>query len=322
MPASKKSKTEHPPADASSLLHYYRKPALSEAATASLLKKAKAVRGLSGIKSIQTEYCFNVQLSRPLSAEERTTLVWLLSETFEPDFTAETSFLKASGSTVEIGPRLSYESPWSTNAVSVCKGCGLDNVVRIERSRRYLVSPALNEAARKHFVDLVHDRMTETEYTAPLLTFGPAIEPKPTKTVPVMTEGRKALEKVNEELGLGFDDWDLDYYTNLFAERMGRDPSDCEVFDMAQSNSEHSRHWFFSGRQARAHAPRAPRRARNSTLLQARERANSHALDRGRALCVWCRHAALRGEGALPRPGPATHPRRPAHRPPAPHARR
>jgi phosphoribosylformylglycinamidine synthase len=30
---------------------------------------------------------------------------------------------------------------------------------------------------------------------------------------------------------------------------MGRDPTDCEVFDMAQSNSEHSRHWFFSGRQ-------------------------------------------------------------------------
>ncbi|KAG8461087.1 hypothetical protein KFE25_003656 [Diacronema lutheri] len=249
MPANKKSKAEHP-SSAPSLLHYYRKPALSHAATASLLRKAKAIRGLGSIKSIETEFCFNVELKKPLTAEERTTLVWLLAETFEPEFTAETSFLAAStGSTVEIGPRLSYDSPWSTNAVSVCKGCGLDSVVRIERSRRYLVSPALSDTARHHFVELVHDRMTEMEYKEPLVTFGAPVAPVPTKTVPVMAEGKKALEKVNEELGLGFDDWDLDYYTNLFAERMGRDPTDCEVFDMAQSNSEHSRHWFFSGRQ-------------------------------------------------------------------------
>lgn len=264
MPASKKSKTAPAPAPPA-LLHYYRKPALSEAATASLLAKAKAVKALGGIESIATEFCFNVELTQPLSAEERATLVWLLSETFEPDFTAEASFLPASaGSTVEIGPRLSYDSPWSTNAVSVCRGCGLDKVVRIERSRRYLVAPALGADARARFVELVHDRMTEAEYAAPLLTFGPAVAPKPTTKVPVMAEGRRALERVNEELGLGFDDWDLDYYTKLFAESMGRDPTDCEVFDMAQSNSEHSRHWFFSGRQARARAravPRAPNRS-------------------------------------------------------------
>jgi phosphoribosylformylglycinamidine synthase len=47
-------------------------------------------------------------------------------------------------------------------------------------------------------------------------------------------------------MGLAFDEWDLDYYTKLFKD-MGRDPTNVELFDIAQSNSEHSRHWFFKG---------------------------------------------------------------------------
>ena len=49
--------------------------------------------------------------------------------------------------------------------------------------------------------------------------------------------------------GFGFDEADLDYYTKLFCEELKRDPTSVECFDMAQSNSEHSRHWFFSGHQ-------------------------------------------------------------------------
>ena len=58
-----------------------------------------------------------------------------------------------------------------------------------------------------------------------------------------MAEGRAALERLDKEMGLGFDEADLDYYTNLFVDKLGRDPTDVECFDMAQSNSEHSRHW-------------------------------------------------------------------------------
>ncbi|CAI7787937.1 unnamed protein product, partial [Closterium sp. NIES-54] len=88
----------------------------------------------------------------------------------------------------------------------------------------------------------------------------------PTLNTPCMgmeQEGRKALEQVNKEMGLAFDEWDLDgvnkemglafdewdldYYTRLFREDIGRDPTNVELFDIAQSNSEHSRHWFFKG---------------------------------------------------------------------------
>lgn len=46
-------------------------------------------------------------------------------------------------------------------------------------------------------------------------------------------------------MGLAFDEWDLDYYTKMFRDDLGRDPTNVELFDIAQSNSEHSRHWFF-----------------------------------------------------------------------------
>jgi len=49
--------------------------------------------------------------------------------------------------------------------------------------------------------------------------------------------------------GLAFDDWDLDYYTELFKNKLARNPTSVECFDLAQSNSEHSRHWFFKVRK-------------------------------------------------------------------------
>jgi phosphoribosylformylglycinamidine synthase len=98
------------------------------------------------------------------------------------------------------------------------------------------------------FLALVHDRMTETSYPAPLTTFETGLEPDPVVEIPVLEQGRSALERVNREMGLAFDEWDLDYYTDLFARRIGRNPTSVEVFDIAQSNSEHSRHWFFKGR--------------------------------------------------------------------------
>ena len=49
-------------------------------------------------------------------------------------------------------------------------------------------------------------------------------------------------------MGLGLDDWDIDYYYNLFVKDIGRNPTNVECFDLSQSNSEHSRHWFFKGR--------------------------------------------------------------------------
>ena len=124
--------------------------------------------------------------------------------------------------------------------------------MRIERSRRYRLELApqatLDKNQEKEFLALVHDRMTECPYPAPLSTFETGIKPEPVRLIPLMEEGRAALEKINREMGLGLDDWDLDYYTNLFVKDIKRNPTNVECFDLSQSNSEHSRHWFFRGR--------------------------------------------------------------------------
>ena len=226
----------------------FRRPFLSDEAAATLARKANAKPAVGGvIDSITTEQCFNVEVTSPLTDEEMTTLQWLLRETFEPDQFAESTSL--TGAVVEVGPRLAFQSAWSTNAVGICGNCGLEKVTRLERSRRFQLnaSAPISDAAKIAFASIVHDRMTECVYDEPLATFTTDATPEEVYTVPVLAEGRAALERVDKEMGLAFDEEDFDYYLTLFRDDIGRDPTNVELFDMGQSNSEHSRHWFFGG---------------------------------------------------------------------------
>ncbi|HSW30343.1 MAG TPA: phosphoribosylformylglycinamidine synthase [Longimicrobiales bacterium] len=232
-----------------SLLHRFRHPGLSEARRRALLATARE-RVSAAIRDLDTEFCFNVEVAGSLPPNAEEVLTWLLAETFEPEGFGSRSFLDGGGLVLEVGPRMSFTTAWSTNAVSVCHACGLGVVRRIERSRRFrlAVDGELSDAQVRAFLALVHDRMTECRYPEPLESFATGVRPEPVYTVPVLGEGRAALERINRGMGLAFDDWDLDYYTALFRDKVGRDPTNVELFDIAQSNSEHSRHWFFKGR--------------------------------------------------------------------------
>ncbi|XP_018052547.1 PREDICTED: phosphoribosylformylglycinamidine synthase isoform X3 [Atta colombica] len=94
---------------------------------------------------------------------------------------------------------------------------------------------------------MLGDRMTECRYVKPIETFDHGFRPEKWFEVDIIKKGRSALEEVNFKLGLAFDDWDLDFYTELFLQKLKRNPTSVECFDLAQSNSEHSRHWFFKG---------------------------------------------------------------------------
>ncbi len=233
-----------------SLLHLYRAPGQSAASRHALLQMARQ-RVSPDIQGLDTEYCFNIDASQRLTADQMSALTWLLAETFEPQAFGDRSFLNpADGELLEVGPRMNFSTAWSTNAVSICRACGLDVIKRIERSRRYLLRTGkpLTDEQKVAFLADVHDRMTEMPYPEPLESFETGVQPERTFEVPVLEEGRAALEKINAEMGLAFDDWDLDYYTQLFRDKVGRNPTNVECFDIAQSNSEHSRHWFFKGR--------------------------------------------------------------------------
>jgi phosphoribosylformylglycinamidine synthase len=239
------------------LFHRYRIPALSTFQAAELLTAAQQVVS-PVIHGVATELCFNIAADAPPTSDEMRLLTWLLAETFEPDHFSDSSFLARPSSfpapplILEVGPRMNFTTAWSTNAVSVCHACGLRKIVRIERSRRYRLELApqasLSTDQKRDFLALVHDRMTECAYPEPLRTFETGMRPEPLSVIPLLEEGRPALERINRQMGLGLDDWDLDYYTNLFVKDIKRNPTNVECFDLSQSNSEHSRHWFFRGR--------------------------------------------------------------------------
>jgi hypothetical protein len=75
-----------------------------------------------------------------LTAPRLTSLFLSGIQQFQKDFGCQ-----AAGSDVgrawgmQVGPRMSFQSAWSTNAVSICRSCGLDAVARLEVSRRFLL---------------------------------------------------------------------------------------------------------------------------------------------------------------------------------------
>jgi phosphoribosylformylglycinamidine synthase len=192
------------------------------------------------------EHCFYIEACAPLRAQEVSILNWLLAETFEPEKLNSRSFLAAPADRiVEVGPRLNFETAFSTNAVAICRACGMGGITRLEKSKRWILPPQENRA---RFLSAHHDRMTECEYPHPLESFETGLVPEPVVTIPLLEGGPAALERVNRELGLGMDHWDLGFYYDLFTEKFRRNPTNVECFQLAQANSEHSRHWFFKGR--------------------------------------------------------------------------
>ena len=107
----------------------------------------------------------------------------------------------------------------------------------------------MSSDAEQAIVSLLHDRMTEQRYLSPLTSFQLPGSPKQWVEVDILNQGSEAIREIDKELGLSFDQQDLIYYTHLFRDVLKRNPTSVELFDLAQSNSEHSRHWFFRVRK-------------------------------------------------------------------------
>ncbi|XP_011311335.1 phosphoribosylformylglycinamidine synthase [Fopius arisanus] len=229
---------------------FYKSPGLL---SGQLTNKINAVTQVSKfVSTLETELCFYVESTGELSKDEGNILTWILSPPFQSQNLRSSNFSKLSDYDliIEIGPRLNFSTPFSTNAVSICKSAGLENITRLEVATRYLVrcNGKIDKKCEEAIVSLLHDRMTQCRYLKPLQSFDHGFRPESWFDVNVLRDGRSALEDVNSRLGLAFDDWDLDFYTNLFRDKLKRNPTSVECFDLAQSNSEHSRHWFFKGK--------------------------------------------------------------------------
>ncbi len=194
-------------------------------------------------KDENLEYCFNVETSEPLTPDELSILQQLLADGFIADSVSEESAYAERAHVVELGPRMNFATAYSTNIVAICQTCGLEKVIRIERSRRYRLAPGID---RDRFIQEHHDRMTECLYDRPLETFETGSEPEPVFEIPMKEKGPDALLEVP---GLAMDEWDRNLYYNYFVKEEGRNPTIVEIRDLDNANSEHSRHGYFKGKQ-------------------------------------------------------------------------
>jgi len=184
-----------------------------------------------------------VEASAPLSQEELFVLKNILADGFILESIYDSSTLDHGQEVIELGPRMNFATAYSTNIVSICKTCGLEKIVRIERSRRYLFFPGPD---RETFIRDNHDRMTECLYERPLESFETGVIPEPVYEIPLIEKGPDALLDVP---GLAMDEWDRNLYYNYFVKEEGRNPTIVEIRDLDNANSEHSRHGYFKGKQ-------------------------------------------------------------------------
>lgn len=188
---------------------------------------------------------FYIETAGPLQEPELEKLRWLVAETFEPENTDFEPKWPAFAGLVEIGPRLSIETPFSSNAVSICHAMRLKQLTRIEQTRRY----KLGRGESAETLMTVHlDKMTEEVYPYGIVSFETGVKPDDVKVVDLIGRGKPALEEMNGALGLGMDARDIEYYFDLFVNVLKRNPSDVELFQLGNGNSEHSRHWYIKGK--------------------------------------------------------------------------
>ncbi len=152
---------------------------------------------------------------------------------------------ESDGISVIAVPRLGTISPWSSKASDIAHNVGLNKVLRLERGIEYRLVGV--DELKDEVKTALHDPMVDTLFTdnsqvERLFLQEPA---RPLQNISVMADGRLALEKANNELGLALAEDEIDYLLESYRE-LDRDPTDVELMMFAQANSEHCRHKIFN----------------------------------------------------------------------------
>ncbi len=154
------------------------------------------------------------------------------------------------GRSIWIGPRVGTQSAWSSKATDILQNTGFDGITRVERARvvRLLTSSGAAVERISTLADSLHDRMTESVFYGGAeelqALFAPR-EKKPLAEIDVLGEGEAAIIAADRALGLWLASDEIEYLVTEF-QRLGRNPTDVELYMFAQANSEHCRHKIFN----------------------------------------------------------------------------
>ena len=200
-----------------------------------------AAQGVA-LESLEAQYLHFIWSEADLDAKNQKILASLL--TYGQPFVSK---IRAGQGAVVI-PRFGTVSPWASKATDIAHQCALD-VLRIERGVQYAwqSKKEFTQAQKQIVLAVIHDRMTEAVISSTDEAKGlyQTLPDRPLLRIPVLTEGRAALDKANQELGLALSDDEVAYLTENFI-RLERNPSDVELMMFAQANSEHCRHKIFN----------------------------------------------------------------------------
>ncbi|HEY0211251.1 phosphoribosylformylglycinamidine synthase [Acerihabitans sp.] len=215
-------------------------PALSAFRINKLLSRCQDAR--LPVSEVYAEYVHFADLSAPLTVEEHARLQRLLK--YGPSLAEHAP----QGRLLLVTPRPGTLSPWSSKATDIAHNCGLAQVKRLERGLAfYFQGASMTGEQWRQLGMLLHDRMMETVFDE--LEQAQALfarhEPAPVLTVDMLAQGRGALEQANLTLGLALAPDEIDYLFEAFT-RLGRNPTDVELYMFAQANSEHCRHKIFN----------------------------------------------------------------------------
>ncbi len=219
--------------------------ALSPFRIAKLLASLAQGRPDHGVHALTATYRHFAEIDGALGRDARVVVERLLTYGPAGDAPPER------GTLLLVVPRPGTISPWSSKATDIVHNCGLAAVRRVERGIAFHAARhdggAIDDADREALVPLIHDRMTESvlaDVDGAQALFA-HYAPKPFATVPLLREGRAAIEAADRALGLALADDEIDYLERAFR-GLGRDPTDVELTMFAQANSEHCRHKIFN----------------------------------------------------------------------------
>jgi len=156
----------------------------------------------------------------------------------------------AAGQRVWIAPRVGTQSPWSSKATDILHNTGFGAIERIERARVVCIvsSGAEGGTDLRALAAALHDRMTESvffESADELHALFASRAQKKLGHIDVLGRGAAAIAAADHELGLSLASDEIEYLVAEFT-RLGRNPTDVELYMFAQANSEHCRHKIFN----------------------------------------------------------------------------
>ncbi|RKF62067.1 putative phosphoribosylformylglycinamidine synthase [Erysiphe neolycopersici] len=140
-------------------------------------------------------------------------------------------------------------SPWSSKATSISQVCGIKQIERIERGKMIIVDLKENHHDNNNWKNVLYDRMTESlsDKVPDASGIFSQHNPSPLEVIDLSTE-RNPMEKLNDyniKNGLSLDESEIEYIAQAY-KKLGRSPTDIELFMFAQINSEHCRHKNFN----------------------------------------------------------------------------